>query len=127
MAAAVAGLAPGSPAPVQIGACRALAQASVATTCCRRWQEQSVSCSAVLMSVLCLLRHNVCLFGCRCPRLQLCQKAKPEELAGVAQDMFAGLVQLLRSSAGARTWGCAHTGTHDTLLAARLELPPGCT
>ena len=26
MAAAVAGLAPGSPAPVQIGACRALAQ-----------------------------------------------------------------------------------------------------
>ncbi|PSC72945.1 importin-9 isoform X1 [Micractinium conductrix] len=54
MHAAAAGLAPGSPPPVQIGACRALAQ--------------------------------------------LCQKAKQEELAGVAQQMFGGLCQLLVSS-----------------------------
>lgn len=56
MHAAAAGLAPGSPPPVQIGACRALAQ--------------------------------------------LCQKAKQEELAGVAQQMFGGLCQLLVSSTG---------------------------
>ena len=65
MQAAVAGLAAGSPPPVQIGACRALAQ--------------------------------------------LCQKARREELAGVAQQMFAGLCQLLRSSSGGRRldaeWG----------------------
>ncbi|KAL4434017.1 hypothetical protein ABPG75_000458 [Micractinium tetrahymenae] len=54
MQAAVAGLAAGSPAPAQIGACRALAQ--------------------------------------------LCQKARREELGAVAQPMFAGLCQLLRSS-----------------------------
>ncbi|KAL4441799.1 hypothetical protein ABPG77_003715 [Micractinium sp. CCAP 211/92] len=51
MHAAVAGLAAGSPPPVQIGACRALAQ--------------------------------------------LCQKARREELGGVAQQMFAGLCKLL--------------------------------
>ncbi|KAI3434732.1 hypothetical protein D9Q98_002793 [Chlorella vulgaris] len=52
--AAVAGLAPGSPPPVQIGACRALAT--------------------------------------------LCQKAKREEVATVAPQMFAGLCRLLQSS-----------------------------
>jgi hypothetical protein len=61
-----------------------------------------------------VVTKNECVFFLCCPCLQLCQKAKPEELAGVAQDMFAGLVQLLRCSAGACRRGCAHTDTQDT-------------
>lgn len=66
MQAAVAGLAPGSPAPVQIGACRALAQ--------------------------------------------LCRKAQPHELAGVAPQMFGGLCQLLHTSTGERACHLVCTG-----------------
>lgn len=70
MQAAVAGLAAGSPPPVQIGACRALAQ--------------------------------------------LCEKARQVELGAVAQQMFAGLCQLLRSSSGGQLPGvrCRRAPAH---------------
>lgn len=41
--------------------------------------------------------------------VQLCEKARPEELAAAAPQMFAGLCQLLQSSAG----GLQSNGTEE--------------
>lgn len=83
MHAAVAGLAAGSPPPVQIGACRALAQ--------------------------------------------LCQKARREELGGVAQQMFAGLCKLLPDTTGGWLPGRGGQGTPALLRHARPLLSVALT
>ena len=111
MQAAVAGLAPGSASPVQIGACRALAQVRV-------WGGGIFSFNYVFPPPLTTLLH--CAPVPPCARLQLCQQAQPAELVAVAPQMFAGLCQLLHTASGVRACGLRCGSSSCSLSALRL-------
>ena len=150
MQAAVAGLAPGSPPAVQIGACRALARvrrgcgggAFAGAWCSGRaagcWRPfVGLQLSAVLLPCLPIIATPGCSHAPhhhhhhhthKHPRHpapfcvpQLCQTCKREELAAVAQPMFAGLCRMLASSSGGLgRWAGSTAGWQHGGLAAQV-------